>query len=110
MDKIYRPEFLGLDVARQVEAEILRALGFGPQERPYQVSVTGSRWRLRDYGGGVRASFLVVGGQNLQHVALLVGRHARATVWPQIVAWADQRTPCRNYATLAGWRPTVLAP
>lgn len=62
LNKVYRPEFLALDVARQVQAGILGASGFGPRERSYGISATASRWRLRDYGGGARGSLLVVGG------------------------------------------------
>jgi len=60
MDRIYRPEFLAIDVARQIRAKILGASGFRPQEHSYQISAKGPRWRLRDYGGGVRGSLLVV--------------------------------------------------
>lgn len=61
LDRIYRPEFLALDVVRIAQAEVLRRLGFGPAERPYCISATGPQWRLRDYGGGPRASLLVIG-------------------------------------------------
>lgn len=61
MGKFYRSEFLILDAARRRRGQVLAALGFGPVESPYKVRASGRRWRLRDYGGGTRASLLVVG-------------------------------------------------
>jgi polyhydroxyalkanoate synthase subunit PhaC len=31
-------------------------------------------------------------GVALQHLAILIGRRARAEVWPQIIAWLDARS------------------
>jgi polyhydroxyalkanoate synthase len=61
MDRVYRPEFLAVDAGRQARGAVLEAWGFGPLQRPFQVRAMGPRWRLRDYGGGLRASLLVIG-------------------------------------------------
>lgn len=61
MDAVFHPEFLILDSNRRAQGEVLAALGFGPVERRYEVTASGRGRRLRDYGGGRRASLLVIG-------------------------------------------------
>ena len=60
MDGIYPPGFLAMDAMRRAQGAILQALGFGPLEHGYSVRTSGAGWRLRDYGGGTRASLLVI--------------------------------------------------
>lgn len=60
MDRLYHSEFLLMDAGRRAQGEFLGGLGLGPVERRYEVVASEPGWRLRDYGGGMRAPLLVI--------------------------------------------------
>lgn len=52
---------------------------------PFHEAAASARKRVLGYHGDV--------GVNLQHVGVLVGRSAHATIWPAIFAWLDEAAP-----------------
>jgi polyhydroxyalkanoate synthase len=45
-----RAQFGVTDIVRRLQGDAVAAFGLGPSEHPYQISASGSHWRLRDYG------------------------------------------------------------
>lgn len=50
LDLIRRAQFGMADIVRRVQGDAVGAFGLGPSECSYQISASGSHWRLRDYG------------------------------------------------------------
>lgn len=46
---LYRAYFALADILRRAQSDVLGALGLGPQECRYEITESGSYWRLRDY-------------------------------------------------------------
>lgn len=60
-DLLRQAQFTALDLLRRVQGQALGAIGLDPVELAYRETVSGSHWRLRDYGGaGAGASLLIV--------------------------------------------------
>lgn len=60
MDAFRQAEFAILDIIRRARGNGFEALGYGPDECEYGVSLAGAHWRLRDYGGDVPRGFLLI--------------------------------------------------
>jgi polyhydroxyalkanoate synthase len=52
--------FAASDLVRRAQGEFLASSGVGPRETPYKVTLTGSFWRLRDYGGDAKGPPVIV--------------------------------------------------
>jgi len=50
VDGVRRVQFETADILRRAQGRTLQALGFGPDECPFQVIASGPFWVLRDYG------------------------------------------------------------
>ena len=75
LDNLGRAPFGLMDILRRAEGDAFGAFG----TRPERVPLSGNRTRIIEYPGEV--------GVCLQHLSMLVGRRARAQVWPQIISW-----------------------
>ncbi len=54
-------QFAVLDLVRHAQGQALGAIGYDPDERPYEGPTSGAYWRLRDYGAAsADASLLIV--------------------------------------------------
>jgi polyhydroxyalkanoate synthase len=52
--------FAAMDVLRRAQGDFLDSAGIGPREQPYEVTLSGTFWRLRNYGGDKNAPSLLV--------------------------------------------------
>jgi polyhydroxyalkanoate synthase len=60
VENLLRAPFAMSDLLRRAQGEFLASSGFGPHERSYQITLSGSHWHLRDYGGDEKAHPLLV--------------------------------------------------
>jgi len=67
---------------------------------PFHEAASSERKRVLEYGGDV--------GVNLQHVGVLVGRSAHATIWPSIFEWLG--APALGNASNGQGAPALPAP
>jgi polyhydroxyalkanoate synthase len=51
MDAVLSTQFNVSDILRRAQGEVVGALGLGPSESPFRITLSREYWRLRDYGG-----------------------------------------------------------
>ena len=56
----YRAYFALADILRRAQSDVLGAFGLGPQECRYEITESGSHWRLRDYPAQLTGPALLI--------------------------------------------------
>src|SRR5689334_8439759 len=59
--------FEATDALRCLQGDAMASLGLGPRVYPYQVTASGSHWRLRDYGNRDATQSLLIVAAPIKH-------------------------------------------